>query len=137
MKARSLDILVLFVLGVLFSSCGEATPTAMTPFAPRLTITEPADGATVSTDQVTVRGDAPSGATVMRDVDMWFDDKITADASGHWQYVAKLEKGTNELKFHLASNQDVRATVTVSYEPSTPTAAAFNSVRAESSRLRW
>lgn len=104
-------VLILALL-MLAAACGEEAGGAG-----QLTIEEPQNGTTVSTQEVTIRGTAPANATVRRDVRFGSDDEILAGADGHWEYTAKLEEGKNELEFFLQDNDDVRVQITITYDP--------------------
>lgn len=96
------------------------TPTP-TP-TPKLTITSPKNGATTASKTLTVKGQAAPNAKVWIEIPDWPDASFHADASGNWQYQAKLVKsGTQTLTFHLDSDNQVKASVTFTYVPPTPT----------------
>lgn len=82
-----------------------------------LTITEPADGAVTNTSVIFVRGIAPPGATVTRDIPLWFDDHTIADAGGRWSFAVQLGAGANLLTFRIGDDASTTKTLTVYYEP--------------------
>lgn len=81
-------------------------------------IEQPDDGATVADQTVTIQGIAPAGAEVRLERSFASDESIAADDSGSWEYVAELEEGENDFEFFLQDDDDVRASLTVTYSPS-------------------
>jgi hypothetical protein len=67
---------------------------------------------------ILVRGHAPPRSTVTRDVPLWFDQHVTADADGHWSMEVPLSVGENRLTFRLADDRTTEATITVTSDPS-------------------
>jgi len=117
------------VAGVIGVATGAASECDAQKYpAGSLTITEPADGATVDTDEVVIRGIAPPGAEVRRDIRGFKkDDKFDADANGQWEYRTKLDTGENEFNFFLQDAKDAKAKLTIKYAPpvvAEPTATA-------------
>jgi hypothetical protein len=53
---------------------------------------------------VIVRGLAAPGATVTRDVPMWFDEHVVADNAGRWSFVVQLAIGDNSMTFRLGDD---------------------------------
>jgi hypothetical protein len=94
----------------------NATPVPVLP-ASALVITEPADGAVTNSSVIFVRGTAAPGATVTRDIPLWFDDHTIADASGHWSFAVQLGAGTNLLTFRIGDDASTAKTLTVYYAP--------------------
>lgn len=92
---------------------GSAAPTVP---ASGLIIVEPADGAVVSDRSIIVRGLAPPGATITRDIPFWFDEHTTADAAGRWSFAVELVAGENKLTFRIGDQSPTSETVTVRYE---------------------
>ena len=85
-----------------------------TPF---LSVEEPADGSVVVTEEVIVRGSARPGDEVRLSVLLGQDVRFNADQNGKWEHKAKLKKGKNEFDFFLQEAQDIRARLTLTYEP--------------------
>lgn len=104
---------------------GTSRPVAETTAAAgsgALSITSPANGATVATASVTVIGTAPAGARVVRDISLAPDDETTADASGRWRIAVNLDEGSNELTFRIGDDKSTAVTITVTYSPTGPAA---------------
>ena len=118
MLPASLSLVALALLGATCSE--EATLTDA-----KLTIEQPKDGATVTTEEVTIRGTATPGAEIRRDIrGLMKDDKFNADQDGKWEYKTKLEDGENSFEFFLQESKDTRVKLTVNYNPSSATATA-------------
>ncbi|HUG46907.1 MAG TPA: hypothetical protein VMP67_00685 [Candidatus Limnocylindria bacterium] len=66
---------------------------------------------------VVVRGLAPPGVTVTRDIPFWFDEHTRADALGRWSMAVRLAPGENVLTFRLGSDQATARQITVHYDP--------------------
>jgi hypothetical protein len=115
----------IIVLGGCASGSGptvtSAPPSATTiPTASPSTafeVVEPADGMTVTTPSVTVRGHGPAGATVVRDISFAPDDKATVAASGEWSMTVALDEGANDLTFRLGEDKASAITITVAFVP--------------------
>jgi hypothetical protein len=92
----------------------ESTPEPMPEptQAPFITVSEPADGASVCalSPVVAFRGSALPGAVVKRG-----DQKATADASGQWAMELNLKEGENKLKFELDDDDDIKHEIRVTY----------------------
>lgn len=118
-------VLVIIVVSVATGGTGNEPPKYP---AGSLTVTEPADSATVDTEEIVIRGTAPPGAEVRRDIRGGKkDDKFNADANGQWEYRTKLDEGDNTFNFFLQDAKDVKAKLTVTYAPpvvAEPTATA-------------
>ena len=72
----------------------------------------------VDTEEIVIRGTAPPGAEVRRDIRGGKkDDKFNADANGQWEYRTKLDEGDNDFDFFLQDAKDVKAKLTVKYAP--------------------
>jgi hypothetical protein len=84
-----------------------------------LTIVEPAEGETVSTADVTIRGTAPANAEVKHEK-TGTDASIRANSDGQWEYQLKLNKGKNTSNFFLQEAKEVKARLTVTYEEPPP-----------------
>lgn len=83
------------------------------PLTGGLVILEPADGAIVFDELIVVRGLAPPGVTITRDIPLWFDEHSVAGATGGWSFAVKLEAGENTLKFRLGDDIGTTRTLTV------------------------
>jgi hypothetical protein len=73
--------------------------------AARLRILAPLDGDVVEADTVTVRGVARPGSVITRDIPVWPDQHVSADASGRWTMVVGLQTGDNVLRFRIADDR--------------------------------
>ena len=81
-------------------------------------ILEPIDGAEVDEKGVIVRGLAPPGATITRDIRFWFDDHTVANSRGRWSFVVVLDPGENVLVFRIGDDVTTVRSVTVYFRPS-------------------
>jgi hypothetical protein len=66
---------------------------------------------------IIVRGLAPPGVTVTRDIPFWFDEHTVADANGRWSFAVSLRPGENLLTFRIGSDTATSRTITVHYQP--------------------
>jgi hypothetical protein len=64
-----------------------------------------------------VRGLAPPGSVVTRDIPMWFDDHDVADEDGRWSFTVQLAVGENVLKFRVGDDVSSERTLTITYKP--------------------
>ena len=82
------------------------SPTEPDPGVPAegLVITEPLDRSSTVERVVIVRGLAAPGATVTRDVPMWFDEHTVADNAGRWSFVVQLAIGDNSFTFRVGDD---------------------------------
>ena len=80
-------------------------------------IVEPAAGETVDQPTVIIRGRAPPGSTVTRDIPLWFDDHTLADNRGRWFVSVDLAPGENRLTFRIGDDSETSRTITVVYQP--------------------
>jgi hypothetical protein len=88
------------------------------PTAPRMFgVDDPSDGDRTSGTVVLVRGHAPPGTTITRDVPLWFDEHTVADADGHWSMEVSLGVGDNELRFRLGDDRSTDVVITVVSDP--------------------
>lgn len=94
----------------------SATPVPVVPAA-ALAIIEPADGAVSNVSVIFVRGIAAPGATITRDIPLWFDDHTIADIAGNWSLAVQLGAGANLLTFRIDDDTSTAKTVTVWYRP--------------------
>jgi zinc ribbon protein len=100
---------------------GTPLPPGVTP-APSapitgLTITNPRDGDTVATKDVTVIGLAPPGLKVTRDISFGLDQHATADGTGHWAMSVSLNTGQNDLVFRIGDDRSTEQRLRVTYTP--------------------
>jgi outer membrane biosynthesis protein TonB len=89
-----------------------ATPEPSQP-AIALKITAPKDGATVNDGVVVIKGKAAPGATITRDVPLWFDEHTVADEKGRWSFEEALNVGENSFTFRVADDRSTEVTLTV------------------------
>jgi hypothetical protein len=114
---RIVRIALLVITALAVGACSKTGATTGASYRPSdLHISYPADGATVATADIVVRGTAPAGAEVRRTVALASDPSTTADGSGAWSMSVNLKLGTNQLKFHLAGLSDI--IVNITYDPS-------------------
>ena len=101
-----------------------ASPTPRPSRTPRPTlptafgVEDPSDGARTAGTVILVRGHAPPRGTITRDVALWFDQHVVADAAGHWSMEVPLAAGENRLTFRLGDDRKTDATITVTSDPS-------------------
>ncbi len=82
-----------------------------------MSIADPADG-TVATDRaIVIRGLAPPGSTVTRDVPQWFDEHTVADSAGRWSFAESLNDGANTFTFRIGDDRATDVQITVYYSP--------------------
>ncbi len=82
-----------------------------------LVIAYPSDGQVVAEGSITVFGLAPPGATITRDIPMWFDDHTTAQVDGTWSMPAQLGQGSNTLRFRIGDDRSTEQVITIVYQP--------------------
>jgi micrococcal nuclease len=78
---------------------------------------DPQDGATVTTKTIVVRGTAPPGSRVVRDISTGLDQSTRADSDGAWSLKVKLKTGINSLRFRLDDEKETTRTLSVMYAP--------------------
>jgi endonuclease YncB( thermonuclease family) len=78
---------------------------------------EPADGATVSSNTIVVRGTAPAGSRIVHDISKGLDQSVFVGSDGTWTMEIKLERGTNSLRFRLDNEKATTRTMHVVYAP--------------------
>lgn len=100
----------------------QPPPTTTVPQAPAIPfrITEPATGATVETETVTVRGTGAPGSQVEHRVFLGDSNPATVDQAGRWQTQVMLRRGDNELTFVQKGQEEARQSVTIKYSPPEP-----------------
>jgi hypothetical protein len=77
----------------------------------------PRDGQVVHTRVINVAGTAPAGATITRDIPMWFDDHAVARGDGTWLMSVELAEGENLLRFRVGDDRATERTLAVRYTP--------------------
>jgi micrococcal nuclease len=82
------------------SACSAAAP------RPRLQITDPATGSTVTSETVTIRGTASAGSRIVHDITFGADDETIAGTDGSWTLAVKLDEGPNDLTFRIGDDAD-------------------------------
>jgi hypothetical protein len=88
-----------------------------TPQARGLVIDFPVDGEVVRSQRINVIGTAPPGATVTRDIPLWFDDHTTGGDDGLWMMPVDLAEGENRLTFRLGDDHSTVQVIVVTYRP--------------------
>ena len=91
----------------------EATPGPETG----IRIDFPADGETVVSRVINVIGTGPVGATITRDIPLWFDDHTTVRDDGLWMLRVELNEGSNELAFRIGDDRSTERRIVVTYAP--------------------
>jgi hypothetical protein len=121
-----------FVQAYVLSEVETLANEALTSYHPTLTISTPANGATVSTPSVTVSGTATdTEGTPTLKVD---GNAVTVGAGGAWSTGVALNKGANTITA-VATNQlglTTETSVTVTYTPPPPPVAHAKQVGAAS-----
>jgi len=82
-----------------------------------LTIDLPRDGAILRVASIDIIGSAPPGATVTRDVPLWFDEHVTAGMDGSWSLPVQLTMGQNRLSFRIGDDRATERVVIVFRAP--------------------
>lgn len=157
MLGRPVGGLAMALLAVALVACSSgasiATPAATVPavtptLAPTatvspvaepafITITEPASGTVIGTDSVVVRGTAPAGSRVVRDIRLGADDDAVVDAAGRWFMAVPLAEGPNALRFRIGDDESTEVDWLVILDsslavaPTQPTATAAPTVAPE------
>jgi hypothetical protein len=80
-----------------------------------LMVVEPSAGATVTDRFVVIRGLAPAGATITRDVPGWFDEHTVADHDGRWSFAEALHDGENDFTFRIGDDRTTEVHLAVYY----------------------
>jgi hypothetical protein len=95
-------------------------PVATDPSGPQATvpavglvILDPLGGSSTVERVVIVRGLAAPGATITRDVPMWFDEHTVADGAGRWSFVVQLAIGDNAIKFRVGDDLTTEQTLNI------------------------
>jgi hypothetical protein len=80
-------------------------------------VLEPVDRSVVSDRAIVVRGLAPPGATITRDVRFWLDQHTIADQDGRWTMAVELDRGENLITLRLGNRSETQQTLIVHYQP--------------------
>lgn len=95
----------------------SATAAPLPTLAVGFAVLEPTNGSIVSTSDLTIRGTAPAGSTIVRDIPLQPDDHAVAGPDGTWQMAAQLQQGQNTLTLRLGDDRSTTVTLLVDYEP--------------------
>jgi hypothetical protein len=96
----------------------ESIPTETPPGqVAALTIIFPADGELVRDQSFNVVGNGPPGATVTRDIPLWFDDHVVVREDGNWLMPITLGQGENVLRFRMGDDRSTEVVIRVIYQP--------------------
>lgn len=82
-----------------------------------LNFLSPEDGVTVTTKTIVVRGTAPAGSRVVRDIANAPDQSTRAASDGTWSLEVKLKSGVNNLRFRIGDEKATTRTLHVVYAP--------------------
>jgi micrococcal nuclease len=85
--------------------------------AGRVNFLSPEDGASVTTKTVVVRGTAPAGSRIVRDIANAPDQSTRVGADGTWSLKVTLKKGINALRFRVDDEKDTTRILRVVYAP--------------------
>lgn len=80
-----------------------------------LAIDFPGDGEVVRSRVINIVGTAPPGATITRDIPLWFDEHTTVRADGIWMLPVQLTKGENPLTIRIGDDRSTEIRFTVTY----------------------
>jgi micrococcal nuclease len=124
-------------IALLMAACAGGGVAADEPEPARsgnLTITSPQGRAVLERDWLWVRGTAPVGAEIVRDIGFAPDDRSTANARGTWAMRVELDEGANELTFRIGDDDETEVSLVVVYEPRSARAEAARTTSARPSR---
>ena len=76
-------------------------------------VTDPIEGSSTVERVVIVRGLAAPGATITREIPMWFDEHTIADNAGRWSFVLQLAIGDNSFTFRIGDDVSTARTLNV------------------------
>ncbi len=109
----------LIAAAMMTSACGAPAAPSVSPAPPAavLTIDQPEDRSTVSTQGLTIKGRSTPGARVVRDISAAPDQETSADSDGVWAMDVVLEEGDNELTFRVGDDQATEQTLTLTFQP--------------------
>jgi hypothetical protein len=85
----------------------------ITPPPTTLTIEEPVDGTVVRFTPVTLRGTAPAGSIVTRDISFGFDEHTTTGRTGRWSLTVDLFEGENVIVLRLGDDRTTEQRIRV------------------------
>jgi hypothetical protein len=92
-------------------------PGSPTPPTTALTVDSIDLVTTVRSQPVDIAGAAPPGATITRDVPMWFDEHVTARQTGRWTMRVGLSEGDNEIRLRLGEDRATEIVLRLTYRP--------------------
>jgi endonuclease YncB( thermonuclease family) len=78
---------------------------------------DPEDGATVTTKTIVVRGTAPAGSRIVRDIANAPDQDTRAAADGSWSMAVTLKRGINDLRFRIGDEKATTRVLRIVYAP--------------------
>ena len=78
---------------------------------------EPGDGAIIYTKTIVVRGTAPAGARIVRDISAGLDQSTRAGSDGTWSLRVTLKGGLNTLRFRVEAERATTRTLRLVYQP--------------------
>ena len=78
---------------------------------------DPEDGATVTTKTIVVRGTAPAGSRIVRDISNAPDQSTRAASDGTWSLKVTLKTGINSLRFRIGDEKATTRILSVVYSP--------------------
>lgn len=82
-----------------------------------LDFVSPEDGATVTTKTLVVRGTAPAGSRIVRDIANAPDRDTRAASDGTWSMTVTLKRGINDLRFRIGDEKATTRVLRVVYAP--------------------
>ncbi len=77
----------------------------------------PEDGAVVTSKTIVVRGTAPAGSRIVRDIANAPDQSTLARPDGTWSLKVTLKSGANDLRFRLGDEKATTRVLRVVYAP--------------------
>lgn len=92
----------------------EPPPPTREPYV-GLAIDFPGDGEVVRSRVINIVGTAPPGATITRDIPLWFDEHTTVRADGIWMLPVQLTEGENPLTIRIGDDRSTEIRFTVTY----------------------
>jgi hypothetical protein len=107
-------VAVFFVGACAGSGSGSGSP----PVPGSFTVDSPTNGSVITASPVTIRGHAPAGARVVRDISLSPDQDVIAGTAGTWDMLVELEEGANELVFRLGDDTTTEVRIGLTYVPS-------------------
>jgi micrococcal nuclease len=104
------------IVSVILAACTASVTTDVSDGG-SLSIASHSDGEVVRKERIRIRGSAPPGAEVVRDISFAGDDRTTASAAGKWSIVVELTEGSNELTFRIGDDDETAISFEITYEP--------------------